>query len=702
VSGFASSLRIEEYQPNYFCFNASATCQNDQAVSSLRFEAGFPKSTKQMKTRIIKTFVSLGLAVVAYSAWAQPAGQTNFNWIAAGDKATWSQGANWQQGYPPPADGNTWQINLGDFSGNSPVPIIKLATDVVVINDATFGPMWGQTLDIYGSYTCGFGMFTWGSMSGPVTTLNVRTNAYLSLKDTLALGTAWWFPAGPHVVMNVYSNAFVGVNFLQFGAKLNLFGGTVSVTNGLNTGGATTPVFAGGLDSDATRAINLTYGGRLVLPSSYTTIVNDWISRGILLVYSVPNNLTDIVIDEADTNWPGRTVVYTTATNARPTAVHLSIPRTALHVGGVEQVTVYADYGSTTNVDVTSSSDVNITYASSPSGVVTVSAGGQVRAVASGNTTVTAIIGSLSNSVAVSVTPYTNAASLQHRYRFSETTGATAADSVGGSTWDGMLNGSATFSGTGQLVLDGSAGSSVQLPTGIITNVDAVTIETWATFGAIPNWACLWAFGDTDGTFGHNYITCQPHTGFATAQTGIKNLTSEQNAFFTPVLDNYTNVHIVAIYHPEAGYCAIYTNGVLAAMNSSIAIMMPDVTSTGDPLNYIGQSLYSADPSMPATIDEFRVYQGPLTFGQIKADAALGADQLIGGSANVSLTAKRVGGNIVISWPTNSALNDLISSSKLGAGAAWTSTTAVPTIVSGNFQVTLPTTAAAQFFRLQK
>ncbi len=505
------------------------------------------------------------------------------------------------------------------------------------------------------------------------------------------------------MVVNVYTNAVVGMPWLQLGGKLNLFGGTISVTNGLNTGSATTPVFSGGTDSDATRAINLTYGSTLVLPGGYTSTVSDWINRGILLVYGVPNDVADIVIeDETSTNWPANTVVYTTATSARPTAVSIQVPRTALHVGGVEQAAVYADYPSTTNVNVTTSPNVSISYSSSATNVVTVSAGGLVQATGPGNATLWATIGTLSNSVSVTVAIYTNKAALIHRYSFSEdASDSVAADSVGGADWDGTLNGGATFTGTGQLVLDGASGY-VQLPAGIITNMDAVTIETWATFGTISSWACLWAFGDTDGTYGHYYITCQPHTGVATAQTGIKNLNTEDNPWFTPVLDNYTNVHIVAVYHPEAGYCSIYTNGVLAAINSAITILLTDATSTGDPYNYIGHSLYSADPYMPVTLDEFRIYQGPMSVGQIQADAALGPDQLVGTSTRVSLSATRSGRNLQLQWSTNSALVNLMSSPRLGTGATWSPVIAPLAIVGGNYQATVAASSSAQYFRLQQ
>ena len=565
------------------------------------------------------------------SASAQPTGETNYFWSGAGDAVTWSQGANWVGGIVPPTNGTAYQINLYNSPATgSLIPITITNTDVVNINDSMFGPMWGQTLNIYGNVTLGFGIFTWGDANSGVTTINLYRNSSLSALDTFALGTAWWFPGGANVVMNVYSNAQVGMNWMQFGSKLNLYGGTVSVTNGFNTGTATTPVFSGGVDSDATRGINLTAGSTLILPASYTAGVNDWISRGILLVYGAPGDGAEIVIDEANTNWPGRTVVTTTATKANPIlAVRIEVPRTNLSVGGLEQAQVYADYEMTTNVNVTTTSGIGITYQSSATNVVTVTAGGMVRATGVGSATVEAIVGTLSNSVGVSVTTYTNRASLVHQYRFSDATNSsTVADSIPGKspTWDGTLSGGASLTGS-QLVLDGVDGY-VQFPAGILTNMDAVTIETWVSFGTISNWAVLFTFGDSDGTYGHNYISCQPHTGASTAQSGIKNASYEQNPSFTPVLDNYTNVHIVAVYHPEAGYCSIYTNGMLAAINSSITITMADAMATGDPLNYVGHSLYSADPYLALNMDEFRIYSGPLTAGQIKADAALGPNQL--------------------------------------------------------------------------
>ncbi|MGC3961179.1 MAG: hypothetical protein QM813_25605 [Verrucomicrobiota bacterium] len=641
-------------------------------------------------------------AGLATTAVAQPAGQTNYQWSAAGDKATWNQGANWTQGIAPLTDGTSYAIDTFANAGGSTIPINVGVSDVVNINDSMFGPLWGQTLNIYGSVSCGWGQFVWGDMNAGVTTVNVQTNSNWSLRDTLALGTAWWFAGGPNVVVNVYSNAFVGVAWLQHGARLNIYpGGTVSVTNALNTGAATVPVFAGGLDNDTTRSINLQFGAKLILPATYTSTVTNWIARGILWAYGSPVGESQIVINEADPNWPGRTVVTTTATGPNVmTAVRIQIPRAAVTVGGLQQALVFADYTTSTNVNVTSTA-TNLTYLSTAPSVVTVAANGQIRAVGPGTATVRAIIGSLSNSVSLTVSTWTNSTSMVHRYSFSETSGSTAADSVGGASGDATIYNSALFN-AGQLELNGVDGYA-SFPAGLLTNLNAVTIETWVTLGTVGNWAVMFTFGDSDGSSGHHYISFQPHTGFTTTQAGIRDGSTEQNPVFTPVLDNYANLHLVCVYHPEAGYLSVYTNGVQAAINPNITVTLTDAFATGSPFNYLGRSQWVNDPPLAMQMNEFRIYNGPLSTGQIKANSLLGPNQLIGANNSVSLTATASGNNIILTWPTTSALVTLLSSPTLGATANWTEVSAGSLVIDGsNYKWTVPRTGTAQYFRLKK
>jgi hypothetical protein len=364
-----------------------------------------------------------------------------------------------------------------------------------------------------------------------------------------------------------------------------------------------------------------------------------------------------------------------------------------------------------------------------------------VTAVGQGTAALTAIVGAFNstNSVTLTVNPVTP--NLVHEYKFSETSGTTAADSKG--TANGTLNGDATFSGTGQLVLSGNQGSSVTLPAGILGGFDEVTIETWVTFpSAINPFANLFAFGGTDTTAldpnqgaGYNYVTFSPHTGAvpntmqANFGQGVPGSAGERDAVLAGVLDNQTNVHVVVVFHPSAGYEAFYTNGVLAASNSMFNVLIDPVAAVDsvftnhsilnyqlandplnyglgpDPLNYIGQSLYTGDPGLLANIDEFRIYNNALTPAQIAADYILGPNQLLGTSTSVSLSASLSGGNVILKWPTTSALVTLLSSPSLGAGAIWTPVSTANgalAVVGGNYQVSVPDTGTAQFFRLQQ
>jgi hypothetical protein len=286
---------------------------------------------------------------------------------------------------------------------------------------------------------------------------------------------------------------------------------------------------------------------------------------------------------------------------------------------------------------------------------------------------------------------------------------------VGGSSWDGSLYASATLGG-GQVTLNGATYDYVQLPAGIVSGMDAVTVEAWANFSSPTGYATFFAFGNQDTATipqGENYICFQPFTGISNNPTaaalfgrGDPGSAGEQDAVLALVTGGVTNalgnVHVVCVFHPYAGYVSLYTNGVLAAINNNVSNPLAD-TLGADPHNYLGASLYANDPPLTCSINEFRIYNGALTAGQIAADHALGPNQLIGTSTTVSLSASLSGGNLMIAWPTNSALVTLISSPVLGPGAVWTSVnTGSLVVVGGNYQMTIPAAGSARFFRLQQ
>ncbi len=209
---------------------------------------------------------------------------------------------------------------------------------------------------------------------------------------------------------------------------------------------------------------------------------------------------------------------------------------------------------------------------------------------------------------------------LTNRYSFA----TDGTDSIGGQ--NGTVNGGVTFNGNGTMTLDGSSGY-IQLPSNIInTNAGAVTIETWASFGTIANNSQLFAFGNTNGTSGYNYIFSTPHGSAARAAITAGNYTSEQGAAAGIALDNFSGVQIVAVFAPYANTLSFYTNGVLAAVNTNATLPLSSVI---DAFSFIGKSLYSGDPYLAGTIDEFRIYNGALSAASVQQSYLQGPNTIL-------------------------------------------------------------------------
>ena len=195
----------------------------------------------------------------------------------------------------------------------------------------------------------------------------------------------------------------------------------------------------------------------------------------------------------------------------------------------------------------------------------------------------TAKVGAFNSTNSVTITVAANTFSLVHRYSFSETSGTSTADSVTSDpAYAGALVGGATLGG-GKVTLDGSTGY-VQLPAGILTGMDEVTIETWASFGTpINSFANLFCFGyadqsgDINDGWGGDYVNVQLNfAGNKSTQLdfaqGLPGFNGELDAVAGTTLDGMTNAHVVAVYHPYAGTESLYINGVLAARLSRCSI----------------------------------------------------------------------------------------------------------------------------------
>ncbi|MGO8678859.1 MAG: LamG-like jellyroll fold domain-containing protein [Limisphaerales bacterium] len=144
-----------------------------------------------------------------------------------------------------------------------------------------------------------------------------------------------------------------------------------------------------------------------------------------------------------------------------------------------------------------------------------------------------------------------------------------------------------------------------------------MTLEFWVAIGAIPTWGRLFDFGDTEGGNGQDQIDCAPNDGFS--PVGFDFEVPGYTDAPLPPLANWSG-HLVCVFNPGQ-YLAIYTNGVLMAMNSSVPAAMSALNTTH---SYLGRSSWNGDPNGVETIDEFRLYDGVMAPNQVAADYAAG------------------------------------------------------------------------------
>ncbi|HEX3719923.1 MAG TPA: LamG-like jellyroll fold domain-containing protein [Verrucomicrobiae bacterium] len=410
--------------------------------------------------------------------------------------------------------------------------------------------------------------------------------------------------------------------------------------------------------------------------------------------------LTPQQIALADALGPNNTNVVVGALQS----IQIALPST-MQLGDKTLGPVWADYANITNYNVTGNSLTPLfIFTSSNSNVVYQASDGNVHAVGLGTATVTAKYNGLTSSQTVNVV---HTPTLVNRYSFHDPVGSTnAADSVGGTNWTGIVFNGGTFTGT-NLELLGASIQYVQLPSGILSNYPAVTIDMWCSFpDDAPVNCMLWAFGNTDTNTalpwnGENYIFCAPQGGRIAISGVDPGFDGEQGVGGAGDFTAQTNlIHVTSVFDPPAGLESFYTNGVLVGQNAGITIPMSYVESV---TNFIGHSLYTGDPHEDLNLTEFRIYNGALSAFEVAESQALGPAQLLS-SIPVLGAISASGGNVVISWPVSDTSGfSLYSSPTLGTGAVWTPVTATPTVVGQNYQVTVSTTGGSktQFYELK-
>jgi alpha-D-xyloside xylohydrolase len=218
--------------------------------------------------------------------------------------------------------------------------------------------------------------------------------------------------------------------------------------------------------------------------------------------------------------------------------------------------------------------------------------------------------GPASNEVSVT----SGSAAMQALLMFNEAGGATAADATGNG-WSGTLLNSPTRAagkGGNAVSLDGT-NQYVALPAGAVASLNNFTISAWVNPSTVSTWSRVFDFGS--GTT--NYMFLTPKCGgtgvvrFAITNSGTA---GEQKIDGQAALPASTWTHVAVTVAGNVGI--LYVNGVEVGRNSAMTLQPFSLGSTTQ--NWIGRSQFS-DPYLSGLVDDFRIYSGALSAGDVQA-----------------------------------------------------------------------------------
>ncbi|HEX7652302.1 MAG TPA: LamG domain-containing protein, partial [Verrucomicrobiae bacterium] len=208
--------------------------------------------------------------------------------------------------------------------------------------------------------------------------------------------------------------------------------------------------------------------------------------------------------------------------------------------------------------------------------------------------------------------------SLTHRYSFT----SDAADTEG--TANGTLKSGAVISGS-NVVLNGSS-AYVDLPNNLFTNYNSVTFEAWFNDYGGNGWARLWDFGNSTGGEGNqgngtSYMYFSVPDGYGGIRGAYNAGSGEQVVAYGVRPATGTPHHVVWTQDGTAAVAKIYLDGQLIAENDSFTTKPSNLSTTVN--DWLGRSQYN-DPYFYGAIDEFRIYNAPLSPQEVAQDYQLG------------------------------------------------------------------------------
>lgn len=206
-------------------------------------------------------------------------------------------------------------------------------------------------------------------------------------------------------------------------------------------------------------------------------------------------------------------------------------------------------------------------------------------------------------------------AAIRAWYLFNEASGAHAADCSGRGWHATLANGPTRVAGKGgnAVNFDGT-NDHVSLPAGVVGALNNFTISSWVHLDAAATWSRVFDFGD--GTDSYMFLT--PSAGGAdVVRYAITNSgdAGEHRIDGTAALPTGAWTHVAVTLSGNLGI--LYVNGVEVGRNERMSLKPLDLGTTAQ--NWIGRSQFASDPYLDGRVDDFRIYSGAMSAGDIVA-----------------------------------------------------------------------------------
>jgi glucose/arabinose dehydrogenase/PKD repeat protein len=162
-----------------------------------------------------------------------------------------------------------------------------------------------------------------------------------------------------------------------------------------------------------------------------------------------------------------------------------------------------------------------------------------------------------------------------------------------------------------------SSNEFVELPQGVVSDVEDFTVSAWVDWDGGQDWARIFDFGSGTGT----YMFLTPNAGgadglrYAITTTGGGAGEQQINAAAQQELPTDGWQHVAVTLSGTTG--TLYLNGEPVGTNDNITLSPSDLGATEQ--NWIGDSQWVADPLINAAVDDFHIFDHALTEAEIQS-----------------------------------------------------------------------------------